>query len=96
MTNEERLSRWRLILGRESEQRFDSMGGAPLSPEELLMDEALAAIYGGPGEGFASGGHGAGNGPSSPHIAKWLGDLRSLFPQDIVAVCRMMPSNARD
>ena len=28
----------------------------------------------------------AGNGPSSPHIAKWLGDLRSLFPQDIVAV----------
>ena len=26
--------------------------GAPLSPEELLMDGALAAIYGGPGESF--------------------------------------------
>lgn len=86
MTTEERLNRWRLILGRESDERFAPMGAAPLSAEELLMDQALAAIYGGPGESFSAGGRGAGNGPSSPHIAKWLGDLRSLFPQDIVAV----------
>ena len=43
MTNEERLSRWRLILGRESEQRFDSMGGAPLSPGATFCDQCGAA-----------------------------------------------------
>lgn len=47
MTTEERLNRWRLILGRESDERFAPMGAAPLSAEELLMDQALAAIYGG-------------------------------------------------
>ncbi len=63
------------------------MGGSPLSQEDLLMDSALAAIYGGPGEGFSQGGGGgAGKGPSSPHISKWLGDLRSLFDPEIVAV----------
>lgn len=51
------------------------------------MDGALSAIYGGPGEGFGSGGPGgAGRGPSSPVISKWLGDLRSLFDPEIVAV----------
>lgn len=61
MTTEERLNRWRLILGRESDERFAPMGAAPLSAEELLMDQALAAIYGGPGESFSAGGRGAGN-----------------------------------
>jgi len=28
----------------------------------------------------------AGLGPSSPRVAKWLGDVRSLFPSDIVSV----------
>ena len=27
MTQEERIARWRLILGSESQQSFDSMGG---------------------------------------------------------------------
>ena len=49
------------------------------------MDSALAAIYGGPGEGFGQKG-GAGRGPSAPHISRWLGDLRSLFDPEIVAV----------
>ena len=84
MTQQEQLARWRLILGAESQKSFDGMGGSPLSQEELLMDSALAAIYGGPGEGL--GGTGAGHGPSSPHISKWLGDLRSLFDPETVAV----------
>ncbi|MCI9155314.1 MAG: VWA domain-containing protein [Lawsonibacter sp.] len=85
MSQQEQLSRWRLILGSETEESFDRMGGAPLSQEELLMDSALGAIYGGPGESFGSDG-GRGKGPSSPLISKWLGDLRALFDPEIVAV----------
>lgn len=51
------------------------------------MDSALGSIYGGPGESFGGGsGGGAGKGPSSPVISKWLGDLRSLFDPETVAV----------
>ena len=84
MVQTEQLSRWRLILGAETENTFGSMGGAPLSAEELLMDSALSAIYG-QGEGFG-GGQGGGNGPSAPVLSKWLGDLRSLFDPEMVAV----------
>lgn len=84
MTQEEQISRWRLILGSESQETFNKMGGGELSEEQYLMDQALSAIYGGPGEGFE--GKGAGKGPSSPHITKWLGDLRALFDNEIVAV----------
>ncbi len=50
METAERLKRWRLILGAESEDRFSKMqgsdgGGLGLSAEELMMDQALAAIY---------------------------------------------------
>ena len=87
MDQTQQLARWRLILGAETQDSFEQMGGSPLSQEELLMDNALAAIYGGPGESFSQGGGGgAGKGPSSPHISKWLGDLRSLFDPEIVAV----------
>ena len=86
MTQQEQLSRWRLILGAETEDAFASMGAGGLSQEELLMDSALGAIYGGPGEGFGEPGRGAGKGPSSPVISKWLGDLRSLFDPETVAV----------
>lgn len=82
MTDQERIARWRLILGSESQNTFDNMGGTSLNEEQLLMDQALSAIYGGPGESFS----GAGKGPSSPHISKWLGDLRTLFDSEIVAV----------
>ena len=85
MVQREQMSRWRLILGAESQPDFARMGALPLSQEEFLMDSALAAIYGGPGEGFGQKG-GAGRGPSAPHISRWLGDLRSLFDPEIVAV----------
>ena len=41
MTDNERIARWRLILGSESQQSFESMGGGALSDEQLLMDQAL-------------------------------------------------------
>ena len=86
MSQTQQLSRWRLMLGAETEESFSGMGGGGLSQEELLMDSALGAIYGGPGEGFGEPGRGAGKGPSSPLLSKWLGDLRSLFDPEIVAV----------
>ncbi len=83
----EQMARWRLILGSETQKDFSDMGLSELSQEQLLMDNALAAIYGTDKESFgSSGSRGAGNGPSSPHISKWLGDIRSLFDPDMVAV----------
>ena len=83
MTQTEQLARWRLILGSETQDSFSGMGGGSLSQEEFLMDSALAAIYGGGGQAFGAGG---GKGPSSPQLSRWLGDLRSLFDPEIVAV----------
>ena len=82
---QQQLSRWRLILGAEAQPSFEQMGASSLSREELLMDGALAAIYGGAGESFGGPG-GGGKGPSAPHLSQWLGDLRSLFDPEIVAV----------
>ena len=80
----EQFARWRLILGKETQEDFSGMGMSELSAEQVLMDNALAAIYGGTeDQGFQTG---AGRGPSSPYISKWLGDIRSLFDKDMVAV----------
>lgn len=82
----ENLKRWRLILGANSANKIEDMCRGPLSftEEELLMDSALAAIYGNEKEGTEGSGRGAGNGMSNPQITRWLGDLRSLFePMEI-------------
>lgn len=81
MTQHEQIARWRLVLGAQSEDVFSRMGMGGLSEEQFLMDQALSAIYGGPGEGF-----GAGSGPSAPRLSKWLGELRVLFDSETVAV----------
>lgn len=89
MEKETHLQRWRLILGQESEKRFEGMGGASLSGEQDLMDQALAAIYNrteAGGFGNQNGGRGAGSGPSNPQITRWLGDVRSLFDKELVTV----------
>ncbi|SFD78432.1 VWA domain containing CoxE-like protein [Paenibacillus catalpae] len=95
----ELVKRWRLILGAAAEEKLQAASGSPgktgmLDQENLLMDEALAAIYDGTsGIGGGAGAPGAGAGPrsaglgaSSPKLAKWLGDVRSFFPSDIVSV----------
>ena len=92
MDEKQHIQRWRLILGSESQDRFGQMGGEPLSQEQDLMDQALAAIYnrreaGGFGNGSNTGGsRGGGNDPSNPQISKWLGDVRSLFDKELVTV----------
>lgn len=82
----ENLKRWRLILGEDANKGFEAMSGEPLSlsEEELLMDSALAAIYGNDKENGNGAGKAGGSGMSNPQITRWLGDLRSLFdPMEI-------------
>ena len=89
MNDTERMKRWRLILGAESNGSFASMNGneeLALSEEQDLMDQALAAIYNRSEYGGFGSGRGAGNGPSNPQITRWLGDVRTLFEKDLVTV----------
>lgn len=78
---QERLRRWRLLLGGEAS---DGIGGAAagelfsLSADDQRMDAALAALY----DAERSGGLGR----SAPGIARWLGDIRSYFPTAVVRV----------
>ncbi|MCQ4045545.1 VWA domain-containing protein [Streptantibioticus rubrisoli] len=81
-TNEERLRRWRLVLGGDADGT-----GCPLSGRDLRMDAALAALYGGAGSGGQSdAGRSAGLGGSAPRVARWLGDIRTYFPTSVVQV----------
>ena len=88
----EQLRRWRLILGHHVEEDMNKMnagGSFSLSGDDLAMDEALAAIYEEDGTGGTSNGNGqrsAGLGSSAPRLAKWLGDVRNFFQEDVVAV----------
>jgi VWA domain containing CoxE-like protein len=83
----ERLRRWRLVLGRSAQDCLTGMGAGALSRDDGLMDEALAAIYDESEEGDGnSAQRQAGLGRSAPKLAKWLGDIRTYFQEDVVAV----------
>lgn len=62
------------------------MADAALSPEQDLMDQALAAIYNYTHKWQDFSGKGAGHGPSDPQITRWLGDVRTLFDKELVKV----------
>jgi VWA domain containing CoxE-like protein len=84
VTDDERLRRWRLVLGSGPEETADGTGVA-LGPEDRRVDAALAALYdGGGGEG--NGPRTGGLGGSSPQVARWLGDIRQYFPTSVVQV----------
>jgi Mg-chelatase subunit ChlD len=85
----DRYTRWRLILGKEAEQGLSTCAGrgSLLSPELQGLDEALGQLYGGQGQGDGKDNkRSAGLGSSAPRLAKWLGDIRSYFQQDVVSV----------
>lgn len=81
------LKRWRLILGPGSQESFAKLvaGQVSLDADQVLMDEALAAIYD-ETESQPSQARGAGHGKSAPNLAKWLGDIRTYFSEDVVTV----------
>lgn len=79
---EERLRRWRLILGGDSADGI----GCTLNAADKAMDQALAAVYdSGPGPGGQASGLG-GLGRAAPRVARWLGDIRQFFPSSVVRV----------
>lgn len=86
---EERARRWRLVLGKVQEQQDeqpeqgegegeDSGDGKQMSPQDAAMDEALEALYGDVKGGDLS--------DSNPDIARWLGDIRTYFPDSMVQI----------
>ncbi|UYP17426.1 VWA domain-containing protein [Rhodococcus sp. Z13] len=79
--DQERLRRWRLLLGEAAE---DSTGALPAA-DDAAMDAALAALYdSAPVDGDAP--RSAGLGASAPRVARWLGDIRTYFPASVVQV----------
>ncbi|MDE6909205.1 MAG: VWA domain-containing protein, partial [Lachnospiraceae bacterium] len=87
MEVKEQISRWRLILGQESDKRLSGMTDLTLTQEQDLMDQALASIYNRTElGGFGGQQGGAGKGPSNPQISRWLGDVRTLFDKELVTV----------
>ncbi|MGE3406794.1 MAG: VWA domain-containing protein [Pirellulales bacterium] len=94
----EQLTRWRLILGKDSQEPLAGMcpGGCGLSAEQQEMDEALEAIYGGDSQEEISreewetakpgSKHGAVKGRSFPRVARWLDQIRNFFPSDCVVL----------
>lgn len=72
--DDERLRRWRLILGGAA----DESCGARLGGADAGMDSALQALYDSDRRG--------GLGSSAPSVARWLGDIRGYFPAPVVQV----------
>ena len=77
MTADDRLRRWRLLLGSAD----DAPGRFELEGLDVKRDEALDALY-----GEAAGERKGGLGRSSPRVARWLGDIRTYFPSNVVQV----------
>ncbi|MBT2529574.1 VWA domain-containing protein [Streptomyces sp. ISL-99] len=78
----ERLRRWRLVLGGEAADGT----GVSLGGQDAAMDGALGALYGSGRDAERSSGRSAGLGASAPSVARWLGDIRTYFPNSVVQV----------
>lgn len=75
MINDEQHKRkWRLILGGQQNDGTDFT----LNERDQQMDKTLEALYDSERKGSL--------GPSSPNVARWLGDIRTFFPSSIVQV----------
>ena len=81
---DERMRRWRLLLGEPAASSL----GVSLSADDRTMDAALGALYDGTGGGASDPDQPrtAGLGGSAPRVARWLGDIRTYFPNTVVQV----------
>lgn len=85
--NDERLRRWRLVLGGDQADGIE----CSLAERDRQMDRCLAALYDQPPQGQRD--RRGGLGASSPTVARWLGDIRAFFPTSVV---RVMQQDAMD
>ena len=87
----ERGRRWQLVLGSAEPPPENESGGEDtaegdggrdreqqMSPVDKGMEEALSALYGDSRGGDLS--------QSMPDVSRWLGDIRTYFPRDVVDV----------
>jgi Mg-chelatase subunit ChlD len=74
MNEEQHLRKWRLILGGHQNDGT----GVRLTGMDEKMDNSLEALY----DSDRKGGLGA----SSPNVVRWLGDIRTFFPNTVVQV----------
>jgi len=70
----DRLKRWRLVLGGGEADGTE----VDLGPSERAIDGALGALYDSDRKG--------GLGGSAPTVARWLGDIRTYFPTEVVRI----------
>src|SRR5260370_40568169 len=82
-SEDERLRRWRLVLGRESQCAGGGAAtdnGLPVNlvDDDAQMDRVLEALY--------DSDRSAGLGSSCPNVNRWLGDIRTYFPKSVVQV----------
>lgn len=76
-----RLQRWRLVLGKESEEEEQAPNlSIALTSEGEEIDAALTALYESDTSGNAKGGLGS----SAPKVNRWLGDIRKYFKKSVV------------
>jgi Mg-chelatase subunit ChlD len=82
---QERMRRWRLILGGADDGTGTSLGG-----DDARIDAALSALYDSDtdqdGSPQAGRPRGSGLAASAPRVARWLGDIRAFFPVSVVQV----------
>lgn len=71
---DERLQKWRLVLGGKS----DPGSEVELGDDFAAMSNTLDALY----DSDKKGGLGA----SSPNVNRWLGDIRKYFPSSVVQI----------
>ncbi len=72
--NNDHIKRWRLILGKETNDELSTT----FTKEETGIDKTLEALYNTDRKG--------GLGASSPNVSRWLGDIREYFPASVVKV----------
>jgi Mg-chelatase subunit ChlD len=82
MVEDERLRRWRLVLGGGAADGT----GCKLGGTDVGVDNVLANLYGDADGDGESGPRTAGLGGSAPKVARWLGDIRAYFPATVVQV----------
>jgi hypothetical protein len=84
ITSDERLRRWRLVLGKAASEAGVGAAGKPgegsggLAGDDLRMDQVLEALY--------DSDRSASLGSSCPNVNRWLGDIRTYFPKSVVQV----------
>ncbi|NOQ37184.1 MAG: VWA domain-containing protein [Methylococcaceae bacterium] len=74
---QQRQRRWRLLLGKDA----DGLGG--LEGQDQRVDASLSSLY---EVGFVPDKLSAGYGKSMPKAAKWLGEVKNLFPESAVKI----------